>query len=72
MFDDYDDDDEVEKVEIDIERLREDLRSECMGAYFGGGFGGALVQSFDVDSASPAKLIAMAREMGIDIELYEI
>ncbi len=72
MFDDYDDDDEVEKVEIDIERLREDLRNECMGAYFGGGFGGALVQSFDVDSASPAKLIAMAREMGIDIEMYEI
>ena len=72
MFDDYDDDNEVEKVEIDIERLREDLRNECMGAYFGGGFGGALVQSFDVDSASPAKLIAMAREMGIDIELYEI
>ncbi len=32
-------------VTIDIDRLREDLRNEDRGAYFGGGFGGALMES---------------------------
>jgi hypothetical protein len=27
---------------IDIEKLREDLKQECYGAFFGGGFGGTL------------------------------
>ena len=29
---------------IDVDKLREDMRSECLGAAFGGGFGGALVE----------------------------
>ena len=34
---------------IDIEKLRKDLRDESLGAYFGGGFGASLIESFDID-----------------------
>lgn len=27
---------------IDVNELREDMKRDCYGAYFGGGFGGAL------------------------------
>ncbi len=56
---------------IDIEKLREDLKQECYGAFFVGGFGGALIESFDVESASPQKLIEMAEDKGIDLKKYE-
>ena len=57
---------------IDIEKLREDLKQECYGAFFGGGFGGALMESFDVEKASPEKLVKMAQENGLDLRKYEI
>lgn len=57
---------------IDIEKLREDVKKECYAAYFGGGFGGALVESFDIESASPDKLVVMAQRKGIDLHKYEI
>ena len=59
-------------MQIDIERLREDLKQECYGTFFGGGFGGVLIESFDVEHASPQKLVEMARENGIDLGEYEI
>lgn len=57
---------------IDIEALREDMRQECYGAFFVGGFGGALMESLEIDSASPDKLVATALEQGIDLSKYEI
>lgn len=57
-------------MEIDFERLREDLKQECFGAYFGGGFGGAMIEVFDVENASPQQLIRMAEEHGIDLREY--
>ena len=57
---------------IDIEKLREDLKQECYGAFFGGGFGGALMESFDVEKASPEKLVKMAQENGLDLRKYEV
>ena len=46
-----------ETITIDVERLKDDMREECLGAYFGGGFGGALVESFDVDRSTPKELV---------------
>ena len=40
-------------VTIDVERLRDDLCNEGLGAYFRGGFGGVLMGAFDMDSATP-------------------
>lgn len=59
-------------VTIDIERLREDLQSEELGAYFGSGFGGALMEAFDIDSATPEELLQMAQDNGVDLRRYVV
>ena len=38
---------------IDIDKLRDDMRDNCIAAYFVGGFGGALFETFDIDRATP-------------------
>ncbi len=57
-------------MEIDYDRLREDLKNEALGAFFGGGFGGALIESFDIDNASDDELISIAQQMHIDLDKY--
>ncbi len=57
-------------MEIDYDRLREDLKNETLGAFFGGGFGGALIESFDIDNASDDELISIAQQMHIDLNKY--
>ncbi len=57
-------------VTIDIERLREDLRSEDLGAYFGGVFGGALMEAFDIESATPKELVQIAQDKGVNLRRY--
>ena len=32
---------------IDIDKLRNDMRDDCIAAYFGGGFGAAIIESCD-------------------------
>lgn len=59
-------------VTIDIERLREDLRSDDLGAYIGGGFGGALMEAFDIDNATPEELVQIAQGKGVDLQNYII
>lgn len=61
-----------ETITIDIDRLRSDMREECLGAYLGGDFGAALIDSFDVDRATPENLVEMAKSQGIDIRKYQI
>lgn len=61
-----------ETITIDVDRLRDDMRDECLGAYFGGGFGAALIESFDVDRVTPEKLVEMAQNQGIDLRRYKI
>ena len=60
-----------ETITIDVDRLRNDMRDECLGAYFGGGFGAALIESFDVDRMAPVKLVEMAQSQGIDLRNYQ-
>lgn len=55
---------------INIEKLREDLKQECYSAFFGGGFGGALMESFDLARASPEELVEIAEEKGVDFRKY--
>lgn len=57
-------------MKIDIDELRKDLLDESYGAFFGGGFGGALMESFDIKKATPDELIKMAQRNGIDPEDY--
>ena len=61
-----------ETITIDVDKLRNDMREECLGAYFGGGFGAALIESFDVDRAEPEQLVEMAQNQGIDLYKYQV
>lgn len=46
-----------ETITIDIDRLRDDMRDECLGAYFGGGFGAALTFFFDLKQTPYARYV---------------
>lgn len=59
-------------MEIDLDALREDLKRECYGAFFGAGIGEALMESYDVDCASPYELMEMAHRWGVNLEEYKI
>ena len=61
-----------ETITIDIDGLRNDMRDECLGAYFGGEFGAALIESFDVDRTSSEELVEMAQNQGIDLRRYQV
>ena len=57
---------------IDLDALRAALERECCGAFYCGGFGGAMVKATEVKEASPEELIALAEEMGLDLSRFEI
>ncbi len=57
-------------MDIDIEKLRKDMKQDCYGAFFAGGFGGALMESFDVEKASPKELVEMAERKRMDLLKY--
>ena len=59
-------------MNIDIEALRNDLMACGFGVAFVGGFGGGLVESFDIANMSDDELIDYALSQGIDLSNYEI
>lgn len=60
------------EITIDVDALREDMKQECYGAFFGAGFGGALIESFDIEDATPEELVRMAQKQGIDLRKYQV
>ena len=60
------------EITIDLDALREDMKQDCYGAFFGAGFGGALIESFDIEDASPEELVEMATDQGIDLRKYQV
>ena len=56
---------------IDVDKLRDDMLQEDLGAFFGGGFGGALMEAIDVERASDEEIVEMAQRQGIDLSKYE-
>ena len=59
-------------MRIDVDELRKDLLEESYGAFFGGGFGGALIVSFDIEGASSEELVELAERKGIDLYHYAV
>ncbi len=57
-------------MKIDIEKLREDLKNDSLGAFFGGGFGGAAVEAAELKYASDEELLKTARDRNIDLRQY--
>ena len=63
--------DRSEYITIDVDKLRQDMQNECLGVFFGGGFGGALMEASDIRRASDEELIMMAKRQGIDLDEYQ-
>jgi len=61
-----------EDQEIDVERLREDLENDSLGAFWGGGFGGALVEAGDIRRASDDEILKIALRKGVNLEKYKV
>ena len=57
---------------IDVDALREDLTNDNYGAFFGGGFGGALMEAADIRRASDEEVVRIAVEKGVDLSKYEV
>lgn len=60
------------EITVDIDALREDMKDECYGAFFGAGMDSALIDSFDVEDASPEELVQRAVDQGIDLRKYQV
>lgn len=57
-------------ITIDPEELRQDMLADSRAAFYGGGFGGALYESFEIERATPQELVEMAQRKGIDLTRY--
>ena len=58
--------------EIDINKLKQDLKNYYEAAYFTLGYGAALMDSFDLNNLSDEEIISKAAENGVDLEQYII
>ncbi len=57
-------------MNIDIEKLREDLKNDSLGAFFGGGFGGAVIEAVEIKNATDEELLKIARSRNVDLHQY--
>ena len=60
------------RATLDLERLKRDMLNDCYGAFYGGGFGGAMYSSFQIERAEGQQLVDMAERMGYDLTPYII
>ena len=58
--------------EIDINKLKKDLKDYYEAAYLTLGYGAALMDSFDLDNLSDEEIINKAIDNGINLENYII
>lgn len=59
-------------MEIDIEKLREDLIQYYLGAFFIGGFGAASLDASSLYNASNEEVIKIAIENNFDLDKYSV
>ncbi len=59
-------------ITIDVNALREDLLNDSFGAFFVGGFGGASCETSDIENASDAELVDLARKKGMSLFDYQL
>ena len=46
------------------------MLNDCRGAWYGGGFGGAMYASFEIERAEGQELVDLAERMGYDLTPY--
>lgn len=59
-------------ITIDIDALRKYILDNSYAAFFVGDFGGALVETVDIENASDEESIEMAESQGIDLRRLEV
>ncbi len=57
-------------MKVDIERVWKDLLRNSYGAFYIGGFGGAMIEAHDIKNMSTDELIELALEQGLDMDKY--
>ena len=57
-------------MNYDFEKLRKDLKEECLAAMFAG-FGMAIVDLSDIERASNEQLLNYAKEFGLNLKKYQ-
>ena len=62
----------MEEKEINIEKLRTDLKDYFESAYFIGGFGAALIDISKIENATEEEIIKIAKENKFDLNDYLI
>lgn len=62
----------MNEIVINVDKLRRDLSDDSLGAFFGGGFGGALIEAIDIERASDEQIVEIARKRGIDFRKYQV
>lgn len=60
------------RANVDIEKLRQDMLNDCYGAFYGGGYGGALFSSFEIEREGGQELVDQAERMGYNLLDYII
>ena len=60
----------MQEVEIDTEKLKDDLINYFEGAFFVGGFGAALYDVKKIQNADLDELIEIAEENNFDLKKY--
>ena len=58
-------------MRIDIEKLKNDLKNDNYGAFFVGGFGGAIFNVEKINKMTENELIDFAKRKGIDLRKYQ-
>ena len=56
---------------FDSDGLRDDMEDDCYGAFFGGGYGGAMIEAFEIEEASDEEVLRIAQEKGYNLGRYE-
>ncbi len=56
---------------FDIDGLRDDMEDDCYGAFFAGGYGGAMIEAFEIEEASDEEVLRIAQEKGYNLGRYE-
>ena len=56
---------------FDIDGLRDDLEDDSYAAFFAGGYGGAMIEAFEIEEASDEEVLRIAQEKGYNLGLYE-
>ena len=62
----------MNEIVINVDKLRRDLSDDSLGAFFGAGFGGALIEAIDIERASDEQIVEIARKRGIDFRKYQV